>query len=64
MQTLQITLVNVFSMLYLSFTLAFVLGVAEHDNVRKIVHSTLRRWFKLVGALAVLSIIVHIVAGL
>ena len=61
---LFIALINIFSLLYLSFTLAFILGVAEHDQLRKIAFSTLRRWVKLVGALVILSVFVHIISSI
>ena len=59
-----IALVHVLSVLYLGFVLTFVLGLVEQNTVRKILRATVRRWIKLIGALFVLGIIVHIISSL
>jgi hypothetical protein len=58
-----IALINILSLLYLAFVLTFVLGVAEHDAVKKIIISSIRRWVKLVGVLFILAVIVHMVSS-
>jgi hypothetical protein len=58
-----IALLNIASLLYLAFTVALILGIAEHDRIKDIATATLRRWVKLVGALGVLGIFIHIVSG-
>ena len=53
---------NVVSLVYLSFVVALIYGMNDHDKAGLVVKTTLRRWFKMIGALFVLGIIVQILS--
>ena len=55
-------LLNIFSILYLSLVVAFIFGLNDHDEVKKVIKATLRRWIKLMGALVIIAIIVYILS--
>jgi hypothetical protein len=55
-------ILNIFSILYLSFVVAFIFGLNDHNDAGKVVKATLRRWIKLVGALVIIAIIVYILS--
>jgi len=50
------------SCLYLGLVVALILGVLEFDEWRGIWRSTLRRWLKLIGALAIIGIVVQLLS--
>ncbi|HOE64260.1 MAG TPA: hypothetical protein PKW18_02770 [Candidatus Sumerlaeota bacterium] len=50
--------INIVSIIYLSFVVAFILGLNDHDTPRKIIRATLRRWLKLLAALVVIGAVV------
>ncbi|MCD6385901.1 hypothetical protein J7M23_09020 [Candidatus Sumerlaeota bacterium] len=62
--SLNVALTYILSLFYLAFVLTIILGVAEHNSVKKIILSAFRRWLKLVGMLFVLALIVHLVSNL
>ncbi len=62
-QLLRIALINIGSIFYLALVVAGMFSLAEHNDARKIITVTLRRWLKLIGALLVLGIIVHILSN-
>ena len=53
---------NLVSLLYLSFVVALIFGINDHDEAKMVVKTTLRRWLKMIGALVVLGVIVQIVS--
>jgi succinate dehydrogenase hydrophobic anchor subunit len=53
---------NIFSILYLSFVVAFIFGLNDHNEPRKVARATLRRWIKLIGALVIIAVLVHILS--
>jgi len=53
---------HVFSLLFLSLTVAAVLSINDRDTPRDIVRLTLRRWAKLLGALFLIGVIVHLMS--
>jgi len=55
-------MLNPVSLLYLSFVVAFVLGMNDHDNPRRAASATVRRWLKLLAALVVIGIVVRILS--
>jgi len=55
-------MLNLVSLLYLSFVVAFVLGMNDHDNPRGVAAATVRRWLKLLAALVVIGIVVRILS--
>lgn len=63
-QNLSVALTYILSLLYLAFVVTILLGIAEHNSVKKIILSALQRWLKLVGMLFVLTLIVRIVSSL
>ena len=56
----HIGILNIISVVYLSFVVAFTFGLNEHDVPGKIVRATIVRWVKLLLALLVISIVVRI----
>ena len=56
----KVGFINLFSLFYLSFIVTLIMGVNENDELRKIIHSTLRRWIKLLGAITVIIAVVLI----
>jgi hypothetical protein len=57
-------LLNIISLIYLSFIVALIFGINEFDTVKPIVRATIRRWVKLLLALIVIGIIVYIWSGI
>lgn len=55
-------LIYVFSMIYLSFVVAFVFGLNDHDRAVPVLKTTVRRWGKLLGALIVIGLVVRILS--
>jgi|GEM_PF-538803 len=55
-------ILNTVSLLYLSFIVAFILGMNDHDKPRGVVAATVRRWLKLLVALVVIGIVVRILS--
>jgi len=55
-------MLNLVSLLFLSFVVAFVLGMNDHDNSRRVAAATVRRWLKLLAALVVIGIVVRILS--
>lgn len=55
-------LLNIFSILYLSLVVAFIFGLNDHNEIQKVIKATLRRWIKLIGALVLIAVIVHILS--
>jgi len=53
---------NLASLFFLSFVVAFVFGLNEHDRVRPILRATVRRWVKLLVGLVVIGIVVQILS--
>ena len=51
---------NIISLFYLSLIVTLIMGINESDNVKKIVQATLRRWTKMLGALFVIMVVVHL----
>lgn len=49
---------NIISIIYLSFVVAFIMGLNDHDAPKKVIRTTLRRWLKLLAALAVIGAVV------
>ncbi len=54
----------IISLLYLSLVVAVVLGINEHDRVKKILEATLRRWVKLVAALVAIGAVIQVLSHL
>jgi phosphate/sulfate permease len=55
-------MLNLVSLLYLSFVVAFVLGMNDHDNPSGVAAATVRRWLKLLAALVVIGVVVRILS--
>jgi len=55
-------LLNIISLLYLSFVVAFIFGLNDHESAKKVIQATFRRWIKILGALIVIGIIVQILS--
>ncbi|MBN1901002.1 hypothetical protein JW926_06715 [Candidatus Sumerlaeota bacterium] len=53
---------HIFSILYLSLVVAVVFGLNDHNEAGKILRATLRRWIKLIGALVIIAVVVHILS--
>jgi hypothetical protein len=53
-------ILNVLSMLYLALVVSLVFAINEHEDLKLIFRSTLRRWAKLTLALIAIGIIVAI----
>jgi hypothetical protein len=52
--------IQLFSLLFLSFDVAAILSINEKDTFGDIARATARRWFKLLGALILIGVIVQI----
>jgi len=59
---MKLGLLYLLSLLYLSFVVAFIFGFNDHDELRKIIKTTLRRWFKMLGALILIAVVVQILS--
>lgn len=53
-------LIHIASLLFLSFDVAAVLSINDRDGFPAIARATLRRWAKLLGALLLVGLIVHV----
>lgn len=63
MKVIHIALINIASVVYLSFVLCFMLAIAEQDKITRIFIATGRRWVKLIGVLVILGCIVHLISS-
>jgi hypothetical protein len=54
--------INVFSVLYLSFIVSLIFGLNDHDTPKSVIQSVIRRWFKLLGALVIIAVVVQILS--
>ena len=59
---MSIGFLHLFSVVYLSFIVALVFGLNDHDRAGKVIKATLRRWLKLLAALVVIGIVVQILS--
>ena len=59
---MTIGLINIFSILYLSFVVAFIFGLNDHNEAGKVMKAAFRRWIKLIGALVIIAIVVYILS--
>jgi len=50
------------SCLYLGLVVTVILGVLEFDEWRPIWRSALRRWFKLIGGLILIGVLVQLLS--
>ena len=55
-------LLNIISLVYLSFVVALIFGLNDHEKAEKVIRATFRRWLKILGALLVISIIVQVLS--
>ena len=51
---------HLFSMIFLAFDVSAVLSLNEKETFGAVARATARRWFKLVGALSLVAVIVYL----